>query len=131
MADAEKDAVAETESHRSQTDHGMAQAAPFPGLPTDLAVAKDCFLKLEDVRVGSTNSVAGGQAIVHKRLMAKDPKKEYLPGQPLQPLNSTAATDANRDLFKYLHENHATEDLDDLLRWMRWIFVGDLSSLEA
>ena len=56
-----------------------------------------------------------GEKQTRKILRAVDDKKNYLPGQPRIRLDD--------GLFAYLTESHTTDTLDDLLPFMRYIFV--------
>lgn len=58
-------------------------------------------------------------------LQAKDASKQYLPGQPrarLRVLSQDPNPDHN-DLLNYLRRAHLTNSLDELLPYMRYIFV--------
>ncbi len=71
----------------------------------------------------ATNKKEGQQP----RLLLKprEGQKPYLPGQPRIRLDKPALNvDANKDsLFQYLQKCHSTKGLDDLLPFMRYIFV--------
>jgi len=60
-----------------------------------------------------------------KILKAKQDRKQYLPSQPRVRLDKPAHNaDANEDsLLKYLKQCHNTDGLDELLPYMRYIFV--------
>lgn len=63
---------------------------------------------------------------IRKILKPKPEKKPYLPGQPRIRLDKTYGhnVDVNEDhLLKYLQKCHSTAGLDELLPWMRYIFV--------
>ncbi|KAL2153845.1 hypothetical protein VTH82DRAFT_2520 [Thermothelomyces myriococcoides] len=60
-----------------------------------------------------------------KMLAARKDKKQYLPGQPRIRLDQpTHNRDGNKDkLLEYLQKCHNTDGLDELLPFMRYIFV--------
>ncbi|AEO54502.1 hypothetical protein MYCTH_2297134 [Thermothelomyces thermophilus ATCC 42464] len=70
-------------------------------------------------------SVEIAEKETRKMLRAKEGRKQYLPGQPRIRLNQPAHNaDANEDkLLKYLRQCHNTDGLDELLPYMRYIFV--------
>lgn len=71
-------------------------------------------------------SVEVGEKQMRKMLRAKRDRKQYLPGQPRIRLDvRPAANGSSSDgvLIKYLRQAHSTQDLDELLPLMRYIFV--------
>lgn len=70
-------------------------------------------------------SVDFGEKQPRRILKAKAGRKEYLPGQPRILLNNCHhGADGGEDpLLEYLRDAHKTEQLDDLLPYMRYIFV--------
>jgi hypothetical protein len=69
-------------------------------------------------------SVAITEKQTRKILKAKQGRKQYLPGQPRIRLDKPARNAGNEDpLLKYLDQCHNTDGLDELLPWMRYIFV--------
>ncbi|KAK4189068.1 hypothetical protein QBC35DRAFT_514361 [Podospora australis] len=60
-------------------------------------------------------------------IRAKDPKKQYLPGQPRIRLGQDSTkphVDSEEGYLPgYLSRYHLTKDLDELLPWMRYVFV--------
>lgn len=59
-------------------------------------------------------------------LKAKDPLKPFLPGQPRVRLSafSQHPDPAHNELLEYLRNEHLTHALDELLPYMRYIFVS-------
>ncbi|KAK3897395.1 hypothetical protein C8A05DRAFT_19833 [Staphylotrichum tortipilum] len=86
-------------------------SGPAPALSNILNVARGLkFNKdLEAVAAG----IGGKQT--RRILQARDKKKNYLPGQPRIRLGD--------GLLAYLTESHTTDELDELLPFMRYIFV--------
>ncbi len=60
-----------------------------------------------------------------KMLKSKDARKPYLPGQPRIHLDHRQhGSDPNREhIHEYLDHCHSTKSLDELLPFMRWLFV--------
>ncbi|KAK3300655.1 uncharacterized protein B0H64DRAFT_414500 [Chaetomium fimeti] len=80
---------------------------PFSGLVEDLKFNEDLKVVEEQTR---------------KMLKAVDPNKNFLPGQPRICLDD-GPKDGKDPLLLYLDESHKTDKLDELLPYMRFIFV--------
>jgi hypothetical protein len=124
MADAEKDAVAETHSQQSNGGNGMVQVPPpFEGLPAENALGDQLEL-IDNPIAPQPNGAAGGHD--RKRLKAANANgKQYLPGQPRQLLDGTPGKSiTGLDVAAYLELNHLTDELNGILPWMKYIFVS-------
>ncbi|KAK4236408.1 hypothetical protein C8A03DRAFT_16949 [Achaetomium macrosporum] len=87
---------------------------PFNGL------AKEFIDDLEVVSVDYSEK----QKPPRRFLRAKEGKKPYLPGQPRIRLDKPVDdTDSNTKLLEYLQYSHNTDKLNELLPYMRYIFV--------
>ncbi|KAG7285032.1 hypothetical protein NEMBOFW57_009650 [Staphylotrichum longicolle] len=93
-------------------------AAPtLPSAPACAAI-HDILHVLDDLKFNGdleTVTAGVGEKQTRKILKAADEKKNYLPGQPRVRLDD--------GLFAYLTESHTTDKLDELLPFMRYIFV--------
>jgi hypothetical protein len=93
---------------------------PFEGL------AREFIDDLEVVPVDYSEK----QKPPRRFLRAREGRKQYLPGQPRIRLDnkstsdkSTSDADSNTKLLEYLHYSHNTDQLNELLPFMRYIFV--------
>ncbi|KAK0730236.1 hypothetical protein B0H67DRAFT_548229 [Lasiosphaeris hirsuta] len=98
-----------------------APSGAFPGLHKELN---------NDLHVIAVNIEKPGSTVPTSRklLCAKAASiRSFLPGQPRIRLPTAASQDVGhgreKDLASYLRESHLTEHLDDLLPYMRYIFV--------
>lgn len=108
------DAVAVTPSETSAPELGMASTmTPFDRLALEFN---------DDLEVASVDI---GEKQTRKILKAKPCRKQYLPGQPRIRLNKPPYRgEVAKDPFRqYLEKCHSTKGLDELLPFMRYIFV--------
>ncbi|KAK3336293.1 hypothetical protein B0T19DRAFT_35217 [Cercophora scortea] len=93
---------------------------PFTGLVKELSSQ----LTLEHVPIRSSQSAT---ATTRSLLRAADPNKPFLPGQPRVRLDDDGQQEPDRntrnELLEYLRKAHLTTELDDILPFMRYIFV--------
>lgn len=93
-------------------------AAPtLPSTPACAAI-QDILRVLDDLKFNEdleTVTAGVGEKQTRTMLKAVDKKKNYLPGQPRVRLDD--------GLLPYLTESHTTDKLDELLPFMRYIFV--------
>lgn len=107
------------------TAHGMTQTtAPrttvdtaFKGLGTELSG----LLEVHEVPLSGQSS--------RKLLVAENPDKPFLPGQPRIRLptgvpSAAGPSQEEEDLLKYLRRSHLTLELDGILPFMKYIFVS-------
>ncbi len=103
----------------------------FPGLAIELN--RD-DLEVITVIIGDKQSPASQDSpspdtlnrLSRKLLRAKNSSKHYLPGQPRVQLHGDHQESHGKfdpELLQYLRDCHLTEHLDDLLPYMRYIFV--------
>jgi hypothetical protein len=86
---------------------------PFTGLAKEFNDDLECA------------TINNGEKVARKILKPKEGRKNFLPGQPRIRLNELPPNgDTNKDpLLEYLHHCHNTKALDELLPFMRYIFV--------
>ena len=97
-------------------------AGSFTGLSEELSN----LLELETVPISSQPSRSSEIVSSRKLLKATDENQQHLPGQPRIVLNM--AHNDQGEVLKYLKESHLTEELDKLLPYMKYIFVGSPKS---
>ncbi|KAH6854692.1 hypothetical protein B0I37DRAFT_37632 [Chaetomium sp. MPI-CAGE-AT-0009] len=123
-----------SEAPTSVTNEAVTnEAATTPSNPSTPGVNKsyDTFTPFERLALEFNDdleyaSIGITEKQTRKILKAKLGRKQYLPGQPRIRLDKTHGhnVDANEDhLLKYLEQCHSTAGLDELLPWMRYIFV--------
>ncbi|KAK4170506.1 hypothetical protein QBC43DRAFT_306348 [Cladorrhinum sp. PSN259] len=132
------------ETARQFPPHKFGRAntqAPFTGLPQGLdfnnqleyvaatahrgSVEEKTEQTTEDVNQHKHIELQPGSRPQQMILKAKDPKKQYLPSQPRIRLGMVRPTADGEEgtLPGYLRRYHLTPGLDDLLPWMRYVFV--------
>jgi hypothetical protein len=89
---------------------------PFAGLDAGLEFNNDLKIVL------GTDDARSGEKQTRKMLKAVDNNRNFLPGQPRICLDDDPKDDKG-PLFVYLDESHNTKKLDELLPYMRYIFV--------
>jgi hypothetical protein len=82
---------------------------------------------------GSLEVHAVGQS-GRRVLVAENPTKPYLPGQPrirLPTGTTVASIQVQQSLLEYLKGAHLTTELDDILPFMKYIFVSTYLPLDS
>ncbi|KAK3694149.1 hypothetical protein B0T22DRAFT_437252 [Podospora appendiculata] len=113
-------AVANSNGSSSTPTPPSPARRPFTGLVKELSTQ----LTLEPVPIRSTQSAT---ATTRNLLRAVNPDRPFLPGQPRVRLDDDGQREADGDtkneLLEYLRKAHLTTELDDILPFMRYIFV--------
>jgi len=99
---------------------------PFPGLQIELSD----ILELGPAPGPAATSNGAAPAAVRVLLPSSKAtnSKNYLPGQPRIALPAAVPSDKDADerFKKYLRKSHLTNELDDILPFMKYIFVSSL-----
>lgn len=92
-----------------------------PSLPAEAGSFTGLFKELNDNLEVDISATAG-----RKVLKPKSTGKSFLPGQPRVRLSTSPqpSDPAHNALLEYLRTEHLTDALDELLPYMRYIFVG-------
>jgi hypothetical protein len=105
---------------RSTAARGSADGS-FAGLHNGLSN----LLDVATVHLSAKGPRGSEETVSRKFLRATDGNPQYLPGQPRIPLSVAPGGNQNQDeVLDYLRESHLTKELDELLPFMKYIFVG-------
>ncbi|KAK0753738.1 hypothetical protein B0T18DRAFT_337548 [Schizothecium vesticola] len=95
----------------------------FPGLQKELSDDLEVF-EINIVPKGEGEGTATGTGTTRRVLIAKNAAKSFLPGQPRIRLDTkTTGRTVEDGLLNYLRRAHLTNSLDELLPYMRYVFV--------
>ena len=98
---------------------------PFPGLQTELSN----LLELGPAQGSAAAPSNGATTAAARNVLLPSSKaanaKPYLPGQPRIALpGASSNTGDEAKFFKYLEQSHLTTELDEILPFMKYIFVS-------
>jgi hypothetical protein len=99
----------------------------FPGLSKELSNDLEVF-EIQVVPKEAESGTATGTDTTRRVLIARNAAKSFLPGQPRIRLDTKTASGTVEDgLLNYLRRAHLTNALDELLPYMRYVFVSPSS----